>query len=81
MILLEKRGIPACGICTEPFGPTVRGNARALGLPDAKLILVPHPFGTLSTGELEELARSQYPAIISAIVRDEEGTDGSKDRN
>ncbi len=73
-VLLEAIGVPACAICTEPFRQTVAGAAQALGLPEAKVVYLPHPFGTLTADAVTDLAGRCYEEILATLT--ERGSNG-----
>ncbi len=60
---LERIGIRAIGVTTTAFEQLSRQVARTLGLPDARIAVVPHPLGGVggdrvreaSTGSIEQL--------------------------
>ena len=51
-ILLEKAGIPAVSIVTEPFEATGREMARSWGVPGYRFLKMPHPIGNLTAVEI-----------------------------
>jgi len=65
---MEAAGVPACAVCTEPFRTNVTGAAATLGLPDARVLFLPHPFGTVPTATLEELARERYDEVLAMLT-------------
>jgi hypothetical protein len=44
-------------VCTEPFEALARLNARARGVEDLDLIVLPHPMGVRPVDEVRELGR------------------------
>ncbi|MBI2909572.1 MAG: hypothetical protein HYX92_18170 [Chloroflexi bacterium] len=60
-------GIPTVLICTEAFVPLARAEAKAMGLPDMRIVSIPHPLGGLFEERVRERARSAVPAIIEAL--------------
>ncbi|MPZ79595.1 MAG: hypothetical protein GEV28_04015 [Actinophytocola sp.] len=52
-------------MCSKPFAPLAGKVAGALGLPDVRMIVVPHPFGSVSQ---DELVRSGVPDHVLADV-------------
>ena len=53
-ILLEKAGIPAVSIVTEPFRVTGAEMAKSWGEPDYRFLDMPHPIANLTDQEIEE---------------------------
>ena len=64
-INLEKQGIPAVAVVTEPFARTAAVLAELNGLPDYPFVVVPHPFGSLD----EAAARARADAALAPIER------------
>ena len=64
-ILLEKAGIPAVSIITEPFTPTGQEMAAGWGVPDYRFVVMPHPIANLTGPELEARA----DALTGQVVR------------
>jgi hypothetical protein len=62
-INLEKQGIPAVAVVTEPFVPTARAIAELNGLPGYPFVVVPHPFGSLD----EATVRARAEAVLARI--------------
>ena len=60
---MERRGIPAAVICTEPFRPTVETVARVRGVEGYHVAYIPHPVGSLTGEELRERARRVAPEV------------------
>jgi hypothetical protein len=54
-------------ICTEVFQPLALAEATALGLPDMRMAVVPHPVGSFSTHEL--LRRGVPQAALTQILK------------
>ena len=65
---MEAAGVPACAVCTEPFRTNVTGAAATLGLPDARVLFLPHPFGTVPLATLAELARERYDEVLAMLT-------------
>ena len=71
-ISFEQLGKPALVICTQPFAPTGRNIARALGLPNYPFALVEHPIGSRTVAELRQraaVAFQQGVAILTTAAR------------
>ena len=45
MIEIEKAGVPAVVFTTENFEELTRSAANSLGVPKARIVVVPHPLG------------------------------------
>ena len=55
-ILLEKAGIPAVSIITEPFRVTGEEMAKSWGVPQYRFLEMPHPIANLSEEQLNARA-------------------------
>jgi hypothetical protein len=71
-INLEKHGIPAVAVVTEPFVATAAAVAVMNGLPGYPVVVVPHPFGSLDEGAV----RARADAAVAGIERLLLGSDG-----
>ena len=54
-ILLEKAGIPAVSIVTDPFVETGREMATDWGVPEYRFLSIPHPIANLTEAEMDDL--------------------------
>ena len=53
---------------TEQFVSLAKSAARAKGVEDLRMVVVPHPFETLPRDRIREIAREKAPEIVSAIT-------------
>ncbi len=67
-ILLEKSGIPAVSIVTEPFRVTGEEMAGSWGVPDYKFLEMPHPIANLSDAALDEQADRLLESVIGLLT-------------
>jgi len=68
LVHLERRGIPAVGIATAPFADEAVQQARLLGMPDARMLYIPHPVQLLSSDELAARADAVIPDVLAALT-------------
>ena len=68
VVRLERRGVATCAVGTEPFVDEALEQARLLGMPAYRMILIPHPVQLLTTAELHALADAALPGIVSRLV-------------
>jgi hypothetical protein len=64
---LEGRGVVGVFLATTGFADAVTFQSRALGLA-VPHVLVPHPIQDRTDGELRQLARDVYPAVVAAVT-------------
>ena len=69
LVHLEHRGIPAVGVATAPFADEAIEQARLLGMPDCRVVYIPHPVQLLSGGELDRRADAILPAVLAALTQ------------
>ena len=67
-ITLEKRGIPAAVICTEPFVSSAKAMSRMGGIPGYPFVVVPHPLWNLSPEELRGVAMRAAPEVLQILL-------------
>jgi len=67
-VRLERLGIPTAAIGTEPFLDEALEQARLLGMPAYRMVLIPHPVQLLSTAELQAVADASLPQIVARLT-------------
>jgi hypothetical protein len=68
MVRLERLGIPTAAVATEPFLDEALEQARLLGMPDYRMVYVPHPVQLLTLEELHAHADAVFAQIVSRLV-------------
>jgi hypothetical protein len=68
MVELERHGLPTAGVATEPFLDEALEQARVLGMPDYRMVYVPHPVQLLSTEELHRYADLAFEHIVDRLT-------------
>jgi hypothetical protein len=68
LVHLERRGIPAVGIATNPFADEAIEQARLLAMPGCRMLYIPHPVQLLTAGELAWRADAIMPAVLAALT-------------
>jgi len=63
-ILLEKAGIPAVSIVTEPFRTTGEEMAKTWGVPEYRFLDMPHPIANLTEDELNARADNLAEQVV-----------------
>ena len=63
-VRLERRGIPTAGVGTIPFADEALEQARVLGMPDLRMVLVEHPVQLLTPDELDALADGAVERVL-----------------
>ncbi len=72
-ILLEKAGIPAVSIVTEPFTSTGQAMAASHGVPDYRFLAMAHPIANLTEAELNARADSLVAQVVDLLRKGQGG--------
>ena len=72
-VRLERRGIPTAVVGTEPFLDEAIEQARVLGMPDLRIVTVPHPVQLLTHEQVAELADAALADVVSLLTADHAG--------
>lgn len=72
-ITLEGAGKPTVVVTTTKFEPIARTLSSSLGLPAARLLVLPHPLGGTDVDTLHEWADASVERLIQLFTRDPEG--------
>jgi hypothetical protein len=68
MVELERLGIATAAVATEPFVDEALEQARLLGMPDYRMVYVPHPVQLLSADELRAYADQAFEEIVVRLL-------------
>jgi hypothetical protein len=68
MVELERLGIATVGVATEPFVDEALEQARVLGMPDYRMVFVPHPVQLLTVEELHGYADRAFEEIVTRLT-------------
>jgi hypothetical protein len=61
---LERMGVPSVVVVTEPFVAAAKANARAAGMPDIAMVIVPHDYLV----EDEQQIRAKLEPLLGDIL-------------
>jgi len=67
LVRLERRGVPTAGVGTIPFADEALEQARLLGMPDLRMVLVPHPVQLLDPEQLDALADGAIARVLQLL--------------
>jgi hypothetical protein len=67
LVRLERRGIATAGIGTLPFADEALEQARLLGMPDLRMLLIPHPVQLLDPEQLDALADDIFDRVVKHL--------------
>ena len=66
-ILLERAGLPAVSICTDPFALTARAMAEAYGFPGFEYVSIPHPVASLNEVQIQARVHDMLPGLLRIL--------------
>lgn len=66
---LEKLGIPQVTVVSQQFVTLARMVAANLGMPDLRMVVVPHGLETASDREISDVASKYAPEVADSLVR------------
>jgi hypothetical protein len=66
-ILLERAGLPAVSICTDPFALTARAMAEAYGFPGFEYVPIPHPVASLNEAQIQARVHDLLPDLLRIL--------------
>ena len=69
VITLETRGVPAVLFGTAPFRHEAEEQARALAMPQQRLVEVPHPIQPLPPERVASYADALLAEAVSRLTR------------
>jgi len=68
LVALERIGIATAAIATEPFADEALEQARVLGMPDYRMVFIPHPVQLLSLEQLHQHADLVFDEIVARLT-------------
>ena len=68
VIAFEESGRPGVLVASSVFADAATAQAEALGAPDARRVLVPHPVQDRTDDELRAMAREAVDDLVRAIT-------------
>lgn len=68
-VWFETQGIPAVSIASSEFGDAAIAQRQALGMADARFVLVPHPIQDATDDEMRVKAAEAVDQILAALIK------------
>lgn len=68
---MERHGIPSVAIITEAFVTLAQAFSRSFGMPEAKLVVVPHPIASRSDSERRDIVEKVLPEVRASLLAEE----------
>jgi hypothetical protein len=69
MVNLERLGIATAAVATEPFVDEALEQARVLGMPDYRMVFIPHPVQLLTLEQLHGHADGMFEMIVARLTQ------------
>ena len=66
-VWFEIQGVPSVTIASSQFGEAAISQRQALGMNEARFVLVPHPIQDATDEEMRQKALSVLEQVIAAI--------------
>ena len=60
--------MPAVVVVTEVFANLARAAARAQGLPDIRVLVLPHPMEARAEAEIRDIARARFAELVGHLT-------------
>jgi hypothetical protein len=67
-VRLEERGVPTAVVGTAPFVDEALEQARLLGMPDYRIVTIPHPVQLSTTEELHARADAVIDRLVGLLT-------------
>ena len=64
---MELQGVATVTFCTPPFRTLAQRRREALGLPDLRLVFLPHPMMTRTATEIEQIASEVVDEVARSL--------------
>ncbi len=65
---LERLGIPTVTIVSTAFLGLATAQAKAMGCPDLRMIVIPHPYKTLTAEQVEQLSQRIFNDVVLQVT-------------
>ena len=70
VVRLEERGVATAAVGTQPFVDEALEQARVLGMPDYRMVLIEHAVQLATTEELHRRAAAAFDAVVARLTSD-----------
>ncbi|PKB63547.1 MAG: hypothetical protein BZY80_06615 [SAR202 cluster bacterium Io17-Chloro-G2] len=66
--MTESQGIPSVSVITSSFTRAAQARVTSLGMPGARIVVIPSPLAVRSVEDVQQMARDFAPEIVSQIT-------------
>ena len=64
----ESRGKPSVSVITSSFSRAAQARAASLGMPGARVVVLPSPLASRPVGEVQQMAHEYAPEIVGLLT-------------
>ena len=69
-MVTESKGVPSVSVITSTFTRAAQARVTFLGMPGARIVVLPSPLATRSTDEVRQIAHEYAPEIVGLLTGD-----------
>jgi len=66
--MTESKGIPSVSVITSTFTRAAHARATALGMPGARIVVLPSPLAPRTVPEVKRMAHEYAPEIVGLLT-------------
>ena len=67
-MITEARGVPSVSVITSAFTRAARARTASLGMPGARIVVIPSPLATRTASEVRQMAQEFAPEIVGLLT-------------
>ncbi len=67
-MITEAKGVPSVSVITSAFTRAARARTAFLGMPGARIVVIPSPLATRTAVEVRQMAREFAPEIVGLLT-------------
>ena len=64
----ESQGIPSVSVITSSFTRAAKARVTALGMPGARIVVIPSPLAVRSVEDVRQMAHDFAPEIVGHLT-------------
>ena len=67
-MVTESKGVPSVSVITSTFTRAAHARATALGMPGARIVVLPSPLAPRTILEVQQMAHDYAPEIVGLLT-------------
>ena len=67
-MITESKGVPSVSVITSAFTRAAQARTTSLGMPGARIVVIPSPLATRSAGEVRQMAHEFASEIVGLLT-------------